>query len=421
MYDVIVVGAGAAGMLAAISSAKHLQEQGKVKPTVLLLEKNEKLGKKIYITGKGRCNITNASDIEDILAAITRNHQFMYSSIYGFSNEDIVSMLEENGCRTKVERGNRVFPISDHASDVIGALLRELKKQNVTIELRKEVQSLLIEDCQCRGVMLTGGEKLFAGRVIVATGGCSYPSTGSTGDGYRFAEEAGHTIIPLRPGLVPFVTKEEYPKKLQGLSLRNIKLTMRQKNKVFFQEQGELLFTHFGVSGPLILSASAYLPENVDWHKETEQITGEIDLKPALSEKQLDERILRDFDSMKNKSFKNALEGLLPKKMISVMIPMCCIPEDKKIHDITREERSRLLELLKHLPFTVTGLRGFSEAIITKGGVSVKEIHPGNMESKLVKNLHFAGEVLDLDAVTGGYNLQIAWSTGYAAGNIEEV
>ncbi|MDD5949759.1 MAG: NAD(P)/FAD-dependent oxidoreductase [Lachnospiraceae bacterium] len=420
MYDIVVIGGGAAGMLAAISGAEHLREQGNTSPRVLLLEKNEKLGKKLYITGKGRCNLTNASDVEELLKAVTVNYQFLYSSFYGFTNGDIVELLEKNGCPTKVERGNRVFPVSDHASDVISALQKELKCQGVKIRLHCPVQELLLEKSEgeycCNGVKLVSGETVRAKRTVVATGGCSYPSTGSTGDGYRFAEAGGHHIIPLRPGLVPFVTEEEYPKELQGLSLRNVKLTMRQGKKVFFEEQGEMLFTHFGVSGPLVLSASAYLPEPGKGRQKAVSVTGEIDVKPALSEKQLDERILRDFDGAKNKAFKNALDGLLPKKLIPVVIQMSGISGEKKVHDITREERQGLVQMLKGIPFTVAGVRGFSEAIITKGGVSVKEIDPGTMESRLVKQLHFAGEVLDLDAVTGGYNLQIAWSTGYAAG-----
>lgn len=424
MYDVIVVGGGAAGMMAAISASKQMIESGNGKPKVLLLEKNEKLGKKIYITGKGRCNITNASDIEDILKCITKNYQFMYSSIYGFTNDDMVAMLEENGCPTKVERGKRVFPVSDHASDVTQALQRVLKQYKVEIKLHSEVKDIIIDSEQldegvqsyCKGVVLSNGTKVLANKVIVATGGCSYPSTGSTGDGYTFAKKAGHKVIPVRPGLVPFVTRETYIKEMQGLALKNVKLTIKLGKKKLYEEQGELLFTHFGVSGPLVLSASAYLPEDVDFS--SGDLKTWLDLKPALSEKQLDERILRDFEQGKNKDFKNILEGLLPRKMVPVMIGLLQIDESKKVHDVTKEERAVLVQYLKQFPFTVNGLRGFQEAIITKGGIDVKEIDPGNMESKLVKNLHFAGEVLDLDALTGGYNLQIAWSTGYASGNV---
>jgi hypothetical protein len=299
-----------------------------------------------------------------------------------------------------------------------------MKALNVSVRLHCEVRELCVEpDLQapeakriCRGVVLGTGERLLARRVIVATGGCSYPTTGSTGDGYSFARSQGHRIVPVRPGLVPFVTKEPYIKELQGLSLRNVQLTMRVGDKPFFKEQGELLYTHFGVSGPLVLSASAYLPNDCDFQDQTRLVTGAVDLKPALTEQQLNERILRDFDAVKNKVFKNALDALLPKKLIPVIVAQSGIPHEKKVHDITKEERLRLTALLKHLPFTVVSLRGFQEAIITKGGVDVKEMDPGNMESKRVSRLHFAGEVLDLDAVTGGYNLQIAWSTGWAAG-----
>ena len=410
MSTVIVIGGGAAGMLAAIAAAHNKSDN------VMLLEKNEKLGKKIYITGKGRCNITNASEIEDILQHITRNYQFMYSSIYGFTNDDIVTLLEENGCPTKVERGNRVFPVSDRSSDVISALQRAMKQLGVKVCLRTKVQELLIqhkeEEMVCAGVMLADGTKQLADKVIVATGGLSYPTTGSTGDGYAFAKQAGHNIVSLRPGLVPFETKELYIKQMQGLSLRNIKFTMFYHGKILFAEQGELLFTHFGISGPLVLSASSYVTDKID----VAQLTCEIDLKPALDEKKLDERILRDFSEAKNKDFKNVLDGLLPKKMIPVVIALSGIPNEKKVHDITKEERMKLVQVMKHLPFSIQGVRGYEEAIITKGGVDVKQIDPATMESKLVKHLHFAGEVLDLDAVTGGYNLQIAWSTGYAAG-----
>lgn len=412
MSTVVVIGAGAAGMMAAIAASSKSPED-----KVILLEKNEKLGKKIYITGKGRCNVTNASDIEDLLRCITTNYQFMYSSIYGFTNEDVVALLQENGCPTKVERGNRVFPVSDHSSDVIRALHSALKKQKVDIRLHTEVKKLLFEKQEeeiiCIGVELKNGQRILADKVIVATGGKSYPSTGSTGDGYEFAKAAGHKVVSLRPGLVPFVTRESYIKELQGLSLRNVKLTIRHQNKTLFAEQGEMLFTHFGVSGPLILSASSYITDKIN----VSQLAGEIDLKPALTDQKLDERILRDFEEAKNKNFKNILDGLLPKKMIPVVVSLTGISQDKKVHDITKAERLNLVHVLKHVPFSISGLRGFEEAIITKGGVDVKQIDPATMESKLVKHLHFAGEVLDLDAVTGGYNLQIAWSTGYAAGS----
>ncbi len=415
MYNVIIVGGGAAGMLSAIGAARAAKEQDK-HSSILLLEKNEKVGKKLFITGKGRCNLTNASDIEDILKAVTNNYQFLYSSIYGFTNDDIVSLVEEYGCPTKVERGNRVFPVSDRSSDVIKSLTRAMKAYHVEIRLNKEVKELIIKNDTCMGVVLSDGKCIMAEKVIVATGGLSYPTTGSTGDGYRFAKQAGHNVTPLQPGLVPFVTRENYPCELMGLSLKNVKLKMKYKEKSFYEEQGELLFTHFGVSGPLVLSASAYITEQFKDGIEQGLITGEIDLKPALTYKQLDERILRDFSNEQNKSLKNSLNSLLPKKLIPVIIKLSGIDAEKKVHDITREERQALLKQLKQLTFCISGLRGYDEAIITKGGVDLKYINPQNMESKLVKHLHFAGEVLDLDALTGGYNLQIAWSTGYAAG-----
>lgn len=403
-------------MLAAISAARNLKLAGKTDAKVILLEQNEKLGKKLFITGKGRCNLTNACEIEDFFKAVLVNYRFMYSSIYGFTNEDIVTLLEENGCMTKVERGNRVFPVSDHSSDVIAALQRALKEEKVEIRLRTKVKELLIRNKVCEGVILDKGTKLLASRVIVATGGMSYPSTGSTGDGYRFAKQCGHRIKKTQPALVPLETIEEYPKQLMGLSLRNVCFTLRLGKQILYQEQGEMLFTHFGISGPLVLSASSYLPRNEQ--SNIEQLTAEIDLKPALTEKQLDERILRDFDQSKNKAFKNVLEGLLPSKLIPVIVELSQIDGGKKVHAITKEERLRLLTLLKRLPLHIKGTRAYNEAIITAGGIDVKEINPGTMESKLVSNVCFAGEVLDLDALTGGYNLQIAWSTGYAAGNI---
>lgn len=417
MEDVIVIGGGAAGMLAAIGAARNVNPIGKTNAKVILLEQNEKLGKKLFITGKGRCNLTNACEIEDFFNAVMVNYQFLYSSVYGFTNMDIIALLEENGCSTKVERGNRVFPVSDHSSDVIAALKRALKKERVEIRLKTRVKELLIRGQICEGVLLDDGTKLMASRVIVATGGISYPSTGATGDGYRFAKQCGHRIVQTQPALVPLETVEEYPKQLMGLSLRNVCFTLRQGKKTLYQEQGEMLFTHFGISGPLVLSASSHLPRNQQGT--IENLTAEIDLKPALSEKQLDERILRDFNESKNKAFKNVLEGLLPSKLIPVMVELSKIDGSKKVHDITKEERLKLLTLLKHLPLHIKKTRDYNEAIITAGGIDVKEINPGTMESKLVKKVYFAGEVLDLDALTGGYNLQIAWSTGYAAGNCE--
>lgn len=401
----IVIGGGAAGMMAALALADGTWQ-------VELLEKNEKLGKKIYITGKGRCNVTNDCEADTFFANVVSNPKFLYSAYYSFDNTQMMQFLEENGCPLKIERGNRVFPVSDHSSDIIRTLQNALLKKNVKISLHTEVKNLLIEDGRVCGVELNDGKKVPADAVVVATGGVSYSSTGSTGDGYRFAEDCGHKITEVKPALVPFTVKESWPLSLQGLALKNVEITVKDGKKEIYNGFGEMLFTHFGISGPLILSASSYYCKKY-FGKEVQLF---VDLKPALSTEQLDKRILRDFEEKKNKQLKNALDGLLPAKMIPVIIQLAQIPGDKYVHDITREERQLLVELLKNLPITVTGTRPFNEAIITQGGISVKDINPSTMESKLIKNLYFAGEVLDLDAMTGGFNLQIAWSTGYLAG-----
>lgn len=396
---------------------------------VALYEKNEKLGKKVYITGKGRCNVTNACDMEELFNGIVTNRKFLFSSFYGFTNVDMMDFLERHGCRLKTERGNRVFPVSDKSSDVIAAMTRALKAAGVKVHLHAEVEGLLIEDGRCVGVRLKGQEsrvgrdgregrntavagEVFADHVIVATGGLSYPATGSTGDGYGWAEKSGHKVTELRPALVPFNVREEEAKALQGLSLKNIQITIRKEKKVLYEEFGEMLFTHFGVSGPVILSASSFVGKEL----RRNPLSLSIDLKPALTAEQLDERILRDFAAEQNRQFKNSLSKLLPAKLIPVILTRSGINPDKPVNQITREERQRLVSLLKDFTLTLTGLRDFKEAIITQGGVSVKEINPSTMESKRVKGLSFAGEVLDLDGVTGGYNLQIAWSTGWSAG-----
>lgn len=401
----IVIGGGAAGMMAALALADGRWQ-------VELLEKNEKLGKKIYITGKGRCNVTNDCEADTFFANVVSNPKFLYSAYYTFDNTQMMQFLEENGCPLKIERGNRVFPVSDHSSDIIRTLQNALLKKNVKISLHTEVKNLLIEDGRVCGVELSDGKKIPADAVVVATGGVSYSSTGSTGDGYRFAEDCGHKITEVKPALVPFTVKESWPLSLQGLALKNVEITVKDGKKEIYNGFGEMLFTHFGISGPLILSASSYYCKKY-FGKEVQLF---VDLKPALSTEQLDKRILRDFEEKKNKQLKNALDGLLPAKMIPVIIQLAQIPGDKYVHDITREERQLLVELLKNLPITVTGTRPFNEAIITQGGISVKDVNPSTMESKLIKNLYFAGEVLDLDAMTGGFNLQIAWSTGYLAG-----
>ena len=426
MKRIAVIGGGAAGMAAAIAAAKA---GGKV----TLYEKNEKLGKKIYITGKGRCNVTNDCDMEQLFESVVTNSRFLYSAFYGFTNQDMMYLLEQAGCKLKTERGGRVFPVSDKASDVTGALSRLLREFDVEVCLREGVKGLWTEKGEAaaeavkeqaavsesgsviRGIILErGGKKGPADAVIIATGGLSYPTTGSDGDGFRFAKEAGHTVTELSPALVPFETAEdiETVKELQGLALKNIEAVVSDGKKEVYREFGEMLFTHFGVSGPVLLSASSYAAKQL----KKKSLTLAIDLKPALSAEQLDARILRDFEEAKNKQFKNALNHLFPAKLIPVMIERSGISPEKKVNEITREERRKLVEAAKHFTLTLTGLRGYNEAIITQGGVQVKEVNPSTMESKKVNGLYFAGEVLDLDAVTGGFNLQIAWSTGMLAG-----
>lgn len=430
-----MVGGGPAGMMAAVSAA-DLGHQ------VILLEQNEKLGKKLYITGKGRCNVTNDSDVENLLAHVVSNPKFLYSAFYSFDSSRLMDFLESEGLALKTERGNRVFPLSDKSSDVIRTMQNVLKRRGVKVELHTKVMGLQVQeqnipsensdvypgnpnqrspgsDTAGISAKVTGveiqqkGQKrtLSADAVIVATGGISYPSTGSTGDGYRFARETGHKLVSCSPSLVPIAIRESYCKDLQGLSLRNVTLRIFQNQKCLFAEQGEMLFAHFGVSGPLVLSASSVLNA-----REIQGLRMEIDLKPALREEQLDERLLRDFSERQNVQFKNSLSKLLPAKMLPVMVRLSQIDPEKRINEVTKTERQHLLKLIKGFPLTPTGLRGYNEAIVTKGGVSVKEIDPTTMESRHCQGLYFAGEVLDLDALTGGYNLQIAWSTGYLAG-----
>lgn len=411
MSHVIVVGGGAAGMFAAIAAAKNGHQ-------VTLYEKNEKLGKKIFITGKGRCNITNAADMEELFDAVVTNSKFLYSSFYGYTNQNVIDFFEDAGVPVKIERGNRVFPISDHSSDVIRALEREMKKVGVKVCLNTEVKSVEAEKDKFNKVVLKDTTTQTADACIVATGGLSYRSTGSTGDGFRFAENVGHKVTQCFPSLVPMETKEPWICELQGLSLRNVEAKILDGKKELYKDFGEMLFTHFGVSGPLIISASSYVGKKfMDKNGQKKELTLEIDLKPALTEEQLDQRVLRDFGENHNRQFKNAITKLFPTKLIPVMLELGGIDPEKKVNSIEKEERKQFVHLIKHFRMTLTGLRDYPEAIITKGGVNVKEIDPGTMESKLVKGLYFAGEVLDLDALTGGFNLQIAWSTGYAAGN----
>ena len=411
MSHVIVVGGGAAGMFAAIAAAKNGHQ-------VTLYEKNEKLGKKIFITGKGRCNITNAADMEELFDAVVTNSKFLYSSFYGYTNQNVIDFFEDAGVPVKIERGNRVFPNSDHSSDVIRALEREMKKVGVKVYLNTEVKSVEAEKGKFNKVVLKDTTTQTADACIVATGGLSYRSTGSTGDGFRFAENVGHKVTQCFPSLVPMETKEPWICELQGLSLRNVEAKILDGKKELYKDFGEMLFTHFGVSGPLIISASSYVGKKfMDKNGQKKELTLEIDLKPALTEEQLDQRVLRDFEENHNRQFKNAITKLFPTKLIPVMLELGGIDSEKKVNSIEKEERKQFVHLIKHFCMTLTGLRDYPEAIITKGGVNVKEIDPGTMESKLVKGLYFAGEVLDLDALTGGFNLQIAWSTGYAAGN----
>ncbi|MBP3285201.1 MAG: NAD(P)/FAD-dependent oxidoreductase [Clostridia bacterium] len=406
---VIVIGAGASGLMAAGVAAK--------KDDVLVIEKNDRAGRKLAITGKGRCNITNAADIGDFIDMVPGNGKFLYSAFYSFTNEDVIAFFRELGVETKVERGGRVFPVSDSAKDVVNALVKFCRNTGVKFRYNSSVKRILTENKAVKGVILQDGSILECDKVIVATGGKSYPATGSTGAGYRFAEEAGHRVLPIKPSLVGLAAKEGYCKELQGLSLKNVAFTLKTSvGKEIYSDFGEMLFTHFGVSGPIVLSGSRWLHP---FMKEDRSVTGvkaEIDLKPALEEEQLDKRLLRDFEKYQNKQIKNALFDLLPEKLIPVVIALTKIEEEKKVNEITKEERKRMVEILKHFPLTIAGLRPIDEAIITAGGVCVDEIDPGTMESKLVKGLYFCGEVLDLDAYTGGFNLQIAFSTGYLAG-----
>lgn len=393
-------------MMAGIFAAQNGHE-------VHIYEKNEKLGKKLFITGKGRCNITNAGDMETLFASVMTNHKFLYSGFYSFTNDQAIEFFEKLGVKTKIERGGRVFPESDHSSDVIGAMNRELKRLHAEIHLHCNVKGIRLKEGHYHSLVLSDGKELKGDACIVATGGISYPATGSTGDGYRFARESGHHVTELLPSLVPAEAKEADVKELQGLSLRNVNACIYDGNKKIYEEFGEMLFTHYGVSGPIMISASSVTGRILKQHS----LRLLIDLKPALSFEQLDARVLRDFEEYKNKQFKNAVDKLFPAKLKPVMIDRSGIDPEKKVNEISREERQRFVALIKGFEITLVKLRDFKEAIITKGGVDVKEIDPGTMESKLVPGLYFIGEVLDLDALTGGFNLQIAWSTAYLAGN----
>lgn len=419
---VVIIGGGPAGMLSAISAGTN-------KNDVTILEKMNMLGRKLLITGKGRCNITSNIPIDEFIKNVPGNGKFLYSCLNNFTNEDILNILKEEGLQTKVERGNRVFPITDKSQDVLQALLNRLKKLKVKIEVGANVKEILTEQDIVNGVKYIQGGKekvLKADKVILATGGKSYSATGSTGDGYELAKKVGHTVTEIKPSLVPISTKGkdlEICRRMQGLSLKNVAIKIKdaKNNKIIYEDFGEMIFTHFGVSGPVILSGSAHLLRYKKEDIRQGNIKLIIDLKPALDVQKLDDRILRDFSLEKNKIFKNSLDNLLPQKMISTVIELSGIDQNKKVNEITREERVRLVQLLKNFEITLHDFRPIEEAIITAGGISIKEINPKTMESKLIKGLYFAGEIIDVDAYTGGFNLQIAYSTGYTAGGATNV
>ena len=413
---VVVIGGGPAGMMAAITSAENGNE-------VILLEKNKGLGKKLLITGKGRCNITSSLPMEDFIKNTPGNGMFLYSAYNKFTNQDIISFLKKQGLDVKEERGNRIFPVTDKSQDVLNCFEKKLKNlKNVKIMYEMPVSEILInEEKRITGVKCKNGAIINAEKVILATGGKSYPLTGSTGDGYEMAKKLGHTITKIKPSLVPLETYEQdLHRSLQGLSLRNVKIKMVDtcKNKPIYEDFGEMLFTHFGVSGPVILSGSAHLVryKNIDELLKNKKIKLLIDLKPALTEEKLNDRILRDFEDFKNKNFKNSLDKLLPQKLIPVIIERSGINPDKQVNSITKQERIQIVKLLKEFDVTIKNFRRIEDGIITAGGISIKEVNPKTMESKLISGLYFAGEILDVDSYTGGFNLQIAYSTGFVAG-----
>ena len=411
----LIIGGGPAGMMAAISAAEENEE-------VVLIEKNSSLGRKLLITGKGRCNITSSIAIEDFIKNIPGNGRFLYSAFSNFSNQDIIDLMKKNGVEVKEERGNRIFPVTDKAQSVLDAFINEIRKhKNIKVMLNCKVKSIMQKDGIATGAILESGEKVFSDKVILATGGKSYPLTGSTGDGYKMAKLLGHTVVDARGSLVPIKADTDICQRLQGLSLRNVKIAFidKEKSKDIYNDFGEMLFTHFGVSGPTILSSSAHLVryKDIDRLFKENKIKLIIDFKPALTIDELDSRILRDWNDIKNKEFKNSLDKLLPQKMIPVIIKKTKIDPYKRVNEITKEERQRLVNLLKRFTIELNGFRPVEEAIVTAGGVSIKEINPKTMESKIVTGLYFAGEIIDVDAYTGGFNLQIAYSTGYTAGN----
>lgn len=404
MRKVIVIGGGPAGMMVAGQAALRGN-------SVTLIEKMNRVGRKLYITGKGRCNVTNASDPEGLIANTPGNPYFLYSAFYTFTSDNTMEFFQQQGVPVKVERGNRVFPKSEKSNDIVKAMENFVKNSGGKIMYETEVSDIIVEDNSVKGVKLKNGTILNCDSVVIATGGLSYPMTGSTGDGYKFAKKAGHTVTKCYPSLVPLKASEKWISSLMGLSLKNISIKVTINNKEVYSDFGEMMFTHFGVTGPVILSASRYINDRLD-----EKPVIHIDLKPALSDKELDNRLLKDFHKYVNKDFKNALDDLLPQKIIPVIIKLSNIDENKKVNSITKEERTRLLELIKNLKINITDTNGYNEAVVTRGGISVDEIDPSTMESKIVSGLYFAGEVIDVDSFTGGFNLQIAFSTGYLAG-----
>ena len=413
---VIVIGGGPAGMMSAITASENGND-------VTLVEKMNSLGRKLLITGKGRCNITSSLNIEEFIKNTPGNGRFLYSCYQQYTNKDIIKFLKEQGLEVKEERGNRIFPVTDKSQDVLKCFTKKLKENKVKILYNMQVQKILVDEQREKAIgILANNEEMYADKIILATGGKSYPLTGSTGDGYKMVEELGHNVTKIKPSLVPLeVYQKSLCQNLQGLSLRNIEIKIldKSKNKAIYEDFGEMLFTHFGVSGPTILSSSAHLVryKNIEDKLKNKEIILKIDFKPALSTKKLDDRILRDFTEFKNKQFKNSLEKLLPHKLINPIIKLSKIDPDKKVNEITKEERTRLVELLKNFTIEIKGFRPIDEAIVTSGGIKISEINPKTMESKLIKNLYFAGEIIDVDSYTGGFNLQIAYSTGFVAGS----
>lgn len=413
MKKIVVIGAGPAGLFASIQAARKGAE-------VVVVEKKDRPARKLMITGKGRCNLTNQADVQELIENIPGNGEFLYSAFYTYTNSQLVDFFNSVGVKTKVERGGRVFPQSDRALDIVDALIKQAKKYGVRIICNTEAEEITVEEKSVRGLKLKGNGYLSCDALVLATGGMSYPATGSTGDGYKMAEKTGHTVITPKPSLVPLDVKESWVRELQGLSLKNVAIRMNHGSRILYEDFGEMLFTHFGVSGPIIISSSRHLLdtfyENSGQKKQDVSIKLSIDLKPALTIEKLDGRIQRDFTAFSRKLFKNSLDQLLPSKLIPVIIKLSGIDQDKPVNQITRAERNSLVKLLKNMEMTITGFRPIEEAIITAGGVKTDQINPSTMESKLIKGLFFAGEIIDVDGYTGGYNLQIAFSTGYLAG-----